>query len=107
MKLVKVVSQTDEELENILRKTENPHVVGSRFQQAKIELEIRRNKRLFTIQKNYYEMLEKNLGGITEAVYSISKKPLLAILIAAGISIVVGILIELGKGLVFNILKLQ
>lgn len=50
MESLNIKTASDEKLEDIIRKAENTHVSGSSYERAKIELEIRRNKRLFESQ---------------------------------------------------------
>jgi len=54
-----ISNASDEALEAILRKAENTHSAGSQFEQAQIELDIRRKKRLFELQQ---ELLRINFS---------------------------------------------
>lgn len=68
-----VEQMSDEELEAIVRLSENPNIPGSRFQKAKNELELRDRKRNQekAVQKRWWEQTWVQILAVLGALASI------------------------------------
>lgn len=97
---------SDEQLEAIIRKAENTHISGSQFERANIELEIRRKKELFDLQKNAITTIKTKLDGIINVLTKIIDKPLLAIAVAGAGAVLIGVLINIATSVLLKILRL-
>lgn len=107
---INIKEATDEQLEEIMGRAENTHVSGSQFEKAKIELDIRRKRRLFEQQEKVFELQERmltniqsKLDGIIKAIQYISRKPIKALLIAGLGAILIGVTINLTSTLLTKI----
>ncbi len=101
MNEINIKEASDEQLEEIMRKTENPHSAGSQFQKAEIELDIRRKTRLFEQQEKIFKLqetmlatIQSKLDGIIKAIQYISRKPIKTLLIAGLGAILIGVAIN-------------
>jgi hypothetical protein len=116
-------SASDKDLEEILRQSQNTHVAGSLFERAKIELDLRRERRLYelqkktlehqnstlelqtetlTLQKNILETTRSRLDRIIRLLEYIGRKPKSAAVIAALIAVAAGILINVASSLIIK-----
>ena len=86
---------SDEQLEDIVRRAENTHVSGSAFEKAKIELEIRRNRKIFELQDHLLTTLQEKLDKIASILRSIRKRPIKSVLLASIGAIIIGVAISL------------
>jgi hypothetical protein len=68
-----IEEMSDEELESIIRLNENPNIPGSRFQKAKIELELRdrRRNQEKPVQKRWWEQTWVQIVAVFGAIASI------------------------------------
>lgn len=85
------------ELEDILRKAENTHVSGSEFEQANIELKLRRDREISDIQK-------AQLGTINRILALVGEKPKLVAAIAVTSTFIIGVLINLSSTFLVKLL---
>lgn len=92
---VNITSASDEELEDVIRRVENTHVSGSLHERATIELDIRRKRKLYELQKNILTTFKTRLDRIIKLLEYIGKKPLRAVVIAALVAVGIGVLISL------------
>jgi len=86
---------SEEALEDILRKAENTHISGSTFQKAKIELEIRRNRKLFKSQDRLLTTLQEKLEKIASILRCIGERLIKSVLIAGFGAITIGVVVSL------------
>lgn len=85
---------SDEDLESIVRKAENSHISGSQFEKAKLELEIRRNRKIFEAQDHLLTTLQDRLDKIASTLRSIGQRPIKSALLASAGAIVIGVTIS-------------
>jgi ElaB/YqjD/DUF883 family membrane-anchored ribosome-binding protein len=88
-------SASDEELESIIRRATNTRVDGSQFQRASIELELRRNRRIFEQQERLYSTVQSKANRIIRLLNRIGRKPFYSAVIAAIVAIFIGVSVNL------------
>lgn len=82
---------TDEELENIIRQDA---VAKDILEDATIELELRRNRRLFEQQEQLFSSLQFGIDRLSKTVRYINKHPLLGLVFAGAGATVIGVAIN-------------
>ncbi len=97
---------SDEQLEDIVRRAENTHVSGSQFEKAKLELEIRRNRKIFELQNHLLTTLQEKLDKIASILRSIGRRPIKSVLLASIGAILIGVAISLFSAYLQNFFHL-